>query len=228
MKAVQGQSPRLVVQFAKLPVLGQVKTRLAERIGQEAALAAHCRLIAHGVDAWRVAPVGTLPWDYELWWSTDPSPPATQFLEGHRQQRVIQEQVQAPGDLGVKMAQALCHGILRGYQSVIIVGSDCASVDGAYIAGGFNALETSDLVLGPAEDGGYVLIGFRAGVQPESLSRALTGVTWGTNQVLQETVINAKAVSLNVQLLDERWDVDEESDWLRFQEEVTKSNLQPV
>ena len=80
-----------------------------------------------------------------------------------------------------------------------------------YVAQAEAALASADVVLGPAEDGGYVLIGCSRAV-PE----IFRGIEWGTNRVLEQTLKSASQAQLRVTLLNTLWDVDRPEDWRRF------------
>jgi hypothetical protein len=100
---------------------------------------------------------------------------------------------------------------LKTAKSVVLVGSDCPVLDRAYLLQAFEALERADLVLGPAEDGGYVLIGARG------LARSLfDGVRWGSGEVLSQTLANAEQAGMRTALLEELYDVDEPDDLQRW------------
>ena len=81
-----------------------------------------------------------------------------------------------------------------------------------YIRQASTALQSSDLVLGPAEDGGYVLIGCK-----QSHSELFANITWGSDTVLTQTLEKAEQLMLRVTLLEMLWDVDRPEDWARFQ-----------
>ncbi len=109
--------------------------------------------------------------------------------------------------LGERMFSALQRG-LEDYDRVMLVGSDCPDLDPAYCRSAVLALDHHDLVLGPAEDGGYVLVGARC-IAP-ALFR---GVDWGTSEVLAQTLSRAEACNLSVYLLASRRDIDEPADY---------------
>jgi glycosyltransferase A (GT-A) superfamily protein (DUF2064 family) len=93
----------------------------------------------------------------------------------------------------------------------IIVGTDCPTLSSDYVRQAVRELAQHDLVLGPAEDGGYGLIGLRRPV-PE----LFTEMPWGSKAVTAETLTRARQQQLDVQLLSTLWDVDTEADWQRF------------
>lgn len=197
----------LLIQFAKWPRLGQVKTRLAAALGEEGALAAHLRLTLTVLANLRAA---GRPLEF-FWDCAVTSPPAaadTVLAELERHQ--IPQRIQQGQDLGARMTWALEQG-LREYSKVIIVGSDCPSVDADYLARAVSALSRSDVVLGPSDDGGYVLLGART-THPDMLA----GIAWGTAQVCEATAAQLARSGLSHELLATRWDVDEPEDWARF------------
>lgn len=204
--------------FVRAPNLGEVKSRLAASIGEPAALAAHVALVDHllgQLDA-------RLPRlhrniDVQLWLADMPKTPLS---NGHLERWArstghgVQHQVGA--GLGERMAHALAtviesgSGAGRGYG--LLIGSDCPTIDWSYLDKAASALEAgADVVLGPAEDGGYGLVGLSQ-PQPELFE----DIAWGTDQVLVQTQAKAQRKQLNVQLLETLWDVDYLADWERF------------
>ena len=109
------------------------------------------------------------------------------------------------------MSHALTSALADGANQAIIIGTDCPLMSPAYIAQAESALETADVVLGPAEDGGYVLIGCKR-AEP-ALFR---DIDWGTDQVLEQTLRAASQAQRSVAVLDTLWDVDRPEDWQRF------------
>jgi len=118
---------------------------------------------------------------------------------------------QADGDIGHRMAGAFTHLFAEGARHVALIGSDLPSLPTSRLADAFTALEQrDDVVLGPAEDGGYYLV---------ALSRPrpalFTGVAWGTRDVLRRTIEAARADGLSVALIDPWYDVDTPDDLSR-------------
>jgi rSAM/selenodomain-associated transferase 1 len=192
-----------VALFVRAPVAGQVKSRLARSIGAEQALAAHKTLALHALNNLSGAKDFTL----EIWGSQS-HPVINEWCARFH----LAGQLQCPGDLGKRMRDALRRLCSEGGKGIVI-GSDCPSIDRAYIRLALAALDDADLVLGPAEDGGYGLIGWR-GTQ---VADVFTGVEWGSSHVLEQTLALASANGLIVKELPTVWDVDEIEDWQRFQ-----------
>lgn len=197
----------LVMQFAKWPEAGQVKTRLMPELGEQGALAAHVTLSLAVLDqlAHSACDVRFF-WDREL----SDAPEAAWPIINRIEALGVRQGFQRGDVLGQRMEAALSEG-LAAYSKAIIVGSDCPSVDAGYIHQAVQALEDADVVLGPSDDGGYVLIGARTCV-----TGMLDGIPWGTDRALAETVARLGACGLTCSQLPPRWDVDEPEDWRRF------------
>ena len=113
---------------------------------------------------------------------------------------------QADGDLGQRMHLALAHACSTGFG--ILVGTDCPGVDAAYLAKAVQALaDGADVVLGPVEDGGYVLVGLR---RPRA--QLFTEMVWSTDKVFQTTCARAQQLQLQTVILPPLWDVDRPED----------------
>jgi rSAM/selenodomain-associated transferase 1 len=190
--------------FAKAPVPGQVKTRLIPALGLEGATELYCRLVHRTLATAALARVGPT----EIW-ATGPSDSA--FLEACRRVLGLQVHLQPQGDLGARMCAAAAHA-LRRFAAVIIVGVDCPSMsfDDLHAAGAALA-EGEDAVLGPAEDGGYALLGLRR-VRGELFD----GVAWGGSRVLQQTRRRLARLGWRWQELRTLWDVDRPQDVARL------------
>ncbi|RBW51401.1 TIGR04282 family arsenosugar biosynthesis glycosyltransferase [Marinobacter sp. F3R11] len=201
-------SHAVLMQFAKWPEAGRVKTRLIPALGISGALDAHLALTGAVLD--NLCGSG-LP--VQFWWdrSVESVPADAQELVSTIEQRSLVQKIQQGADLGARMFDALSAG-LESYSLALIVGSDCPSVESDYVHQAVARLQECDVVLGPSDDGGYVLIGARR-VVPHMLD----GIEWGTEAVLEQTCEGLKKLGLSVSLLEPRWDVDEPEDWARFQ-----------
>lgn len=181
--------------FAKSPVPGQVKTRLAQEIGPEAALKAYRDLLHSTLHRLRDIPACPL----EIWIDGDPKHLAKFSI-------TPPPRTQPPGDLGTKMLAAFTDGVS------ILVGADIPNLDADHILKAAHHLTNHDLVLGPTEDGGYYLIAMQS---PHP--KLFTNIPWSTNQVLTKTL--ERAQGLRTTLLDTLWDVDTIDDYHRWQSE---------
>lgn len=203
-----------LIQFAKWPRLGGVKTRLASALGDEGALNAHIRLTLTVME--RLVQSGypvTLAWDRVM---AEPPAEAASILQAMAASGVGQS-TQQGADLGERMTRALATG-LRGADIAMVIGSDCPSVDADYIEQARSALAQSDVVFGPSDDGGYVLIAAR-----RTRREMLQGVAWGSERALEQSMAAVRNAGLRVATLGPRWDVDEPADWRRFLAEFGQS-----
>ena len=187
---------RLLLVFVKNPGLGRVKTRLARTIGDEKALWVYERLLELTRRAARR--VAAQRWVCY----SDFVPAADAWLEGgfapHQQEGET---------LGDRMHEAFRQGFAAGYSPIVIIGSDCPEVSPDLLAEAFRQLESFPVVLGPAADGGYYLLGMNSLV--ESLFRSKP---WSTPAVLAETVADLQRANLPYALLPVLSDVDEAAD----------------
>ena len=204
----QSNSPSAVfLQFAKWPEAGRVKTRLMPELGAVGALDAHIRLTLAVLD--NLCATG---YPVEFWWDrpVDDRPGEAESIVEELQGAGLHQGVQQGRTLGERMHRALSQS-LRDYDRALIVGSDCPSVDPDYARKAVACLADYDVVLGPSDDGGYVLIG--ASRVAEGM---LDDIAWGTPEVLTQTCDCLKDSGLSYCLLEPRWDVDEPEDWARF------------
>lgn len=188
-----------VIQFAKAPVPGAVKTRLQPRLSPEQSAHLHRQLVIHchaGINAWCNGRADRVP-------VLAITPEVHPFWQGFVATGLWP---QPEGDLGKRMQAAVDWGLVRA-DWVILVGSDCPALDADYLQQALDALTAgADLVIGPALDGGYVLLAMSAPVP------VFEGVAWGTDQVLAQTKRLAAAVGLVPQLLPSLPDIDRPED----------------
>ncbi|BAY12822.1 TIGR04282 family arsenosugar biosynthesis glycosyltransferase [Calothrix sp. NIES-2098] len=126
---------------------------------------------------------------------------------------------QGEGDLGERMRRSLFDAFQSGMEQVIIIGTDCPEVNSQLLGSAFEQLHTCDLVLGPAVDGGYYLIGLR-----QLIPELFANIDWGTPQVLQQTVDIAQKLDLSHTYLPFLSDVDYPED-LHIWEQTVKSKV---
>lgn len=189
----------LLIVFAKAPVPGYAKTRLARALGDEGAARLASRMLGHTLEAAEAAALGPV----ELCCAPDTTHP--QFVLA-QQQPGISLASQGSGDLGERMARAIARG-LDSHRAVLLIGTDAPGLDAGVLRYAAAALMSHDAVAGPASDGGYVLIG---------LSRPapglFAGVAWSTPDVMAQTRTRAAALGLNMFELPTLHDVDEPAD----------------
>lgn len=126
---------------------------------------------------------------------------------------------QSDGDLGRRMRESFKDAFVDGAESVIIIGTDCPGLTAGIMAEALDAVKTNDLVLGPARDGGYYLVGLRGTIPP-----IFEGISWGGGTVFQETMRIANDMGLSVHLMEDLDDIDRPDD-LSVWESVTGSSV---
>lgn len=182
--------------FARVPVPGQVKTRLIPALGRQGAANLYRKLFER-----QLALIsGFEQASPQLWldgragdeWPGDFTGPV--FM-------------QEGSDLGFRMQHALASG-LQAYASVVLIGCDCPGIDQGYLEQAFAGLEAgNEVVLGPARDGGYVLVGMR-----RMLPQVFTGIDWSSTQVLTQTRLKLEACGVSWLELATLQDIDEADD----------------
>jgi uncharacterized protein len=194
--------PVTVAVMAKAPVPGRAKTRLIPDIGAHAAAVLAERLTARAVATAVAADTGPVG----LWCTLDPDHPTFQALAYHHPLTLW---AQPDGDLGDRMLACTVQG------PTLVIGSDCPALTPKHLQDAARALHDADVVLIPAEDGGYVLIGTRT-PRPELFEP----MAWGTDAVLAETRQRIAALGLSAVELTTLWDVDTENDLARLEREL--------
>lgn len=191
-----------IIVLARVPESGRVKTRLIPVLGAAEACRVHEQLLEHTLAT--VAQTGYPAWLYA---DGDQS-----RMRVHAEQHGFRLRRQHEGDLGQRMAAALAEVHDEGFERVALVGSDCPVLDQAYLDQALTALRDAEFVLGPAEDGGYVLLG---SADPAAWSkRLLAGVRFGGPHARTDTESSLRARG-RVACLRRLWDVDEPGDWAR-------------
>jgi rSAM/selenodomain-associated transferase 1 len=196
---VTGNSRALIV-FARAPEPGYVKTRLAAELGAEEALSVYRRLAERVVAAVHAAGSYSVTVAY--------TPPGAEPLMRRWLGTSVALRPQSDGDLGERMATAVADAFSAGAERVVVIGTDCPEVSADVVEEAFTRLDAADVVLGPASDGGYYLIGM------SRLHRALfDDVPWSSADTLRATLERARAHGLSIALLEQRRDIDTAADW---------------
>ena len=199
----------LIIQFAKSPLPGRVKTRLQGELGAQGACDVHVELLQHCCR--RLLSAGLAP--VELWVDCQST---HQVFAECLSWGATGPRLQYGEDLGERMHHALCDGLERFHQ-VILVGSDCPEIDRDYLLQAAQGLSRAPLVIGPAADGGYVLIGARS-----INARLFEGVQWGEAQVYAQTMGQVVALGWNCESLPILRDIDRPEDlpiWQKVKEQ---------
>lgn len=189
----------LIIQFAREPVPGMVKTRMLPELSPEQACELHRELVFWTAKILAASGVG----DVELSVAGNTGSPLFQQCTALGVQAVRR---QSGSDLGERMYGALAEGLSR-YSKVLLVGSDSPQIDRSYLEGAVTALDDNDVVLGPAEDGGYVLIGLRSVDR-----RWFEDIVWGVETVYAETVRQLELTQAKWQALPVLRDIDRPED----------------
>lgn len=197
-----------ILLFAREPVEGRVKTRLAPVLGEAGALDLHRQLLRRQIDVLNQAELCPA----ELWVEGDPGHEAFAAFRGERHR-------QAGGDLGEKMWHA-ARKALETQAGVVLIGSDCPGLDAAYLEEALGALQGGlEAVLGPAEDGGYVLLGLR-----RTEEGVFAGIEWGGSRVLEQTRARLEALEYCFAVMTPLADIDRASDL----EHLTRYGIFPM
>lgn len=184
--------------FAKKPAAGQVKTRLAAETSPEFAARVATAFLHDLIE--RLSPLAV-----QRILAFAPDDALTYFTEvTHSQFELVP---QGDGDLGQRMARFFTDRLHAGAAATVLVGTDSPTLPLDYIDKAFSALDRHDLVLGPATDGGYYLIGIARRLPP-----IFDGIAWGTHRVLAETIARLDP-GWKLALLPPWYDVDTLADW---------------
>lgn len=190
--------------LAKAPIPGTVKTRLFMMLGLDGSTALQERFTARAVETAIAARVGPV----KLWGSPDAKHPSFRQLADRFPLTLLR---QPEGDLGARMLAA----IVQANRPTIVIGTDCPALTAEHLQSAAEALRSgSDVVIIPADDGGYVLIGSR---RPEP--RLFSDMAWSTDAVLLETRHRLAQLGLSWREPAQLWDVDRPSDVRRMRRE---------
>jgi hypothetical protein len=212
--------PQRLLVFARLPELGQVKTRLAADLGDERALAIYEAMLRD-----LIANIGnsTPETEIEFLW------PPTRAANGAALRRAFAHHsvaMQTGTNLGDRLSMALSERFFfHRTQKIVTIGVDDPALSRELIDAAFALLESCEYVLGPAADGGYYLIGCRA---PSFDPVVFQDIDWGTSTVLAATLERIATIGGTVALLPERYDLDVVGDLKRYLAEERDGELSRV
>ena len=191
-------SNSVVQVFTRAPVPGEVKTRLIPELGEQGAASLHADLagrLLESLDGSELA--------LEIWVSSNTDHPFFNQFAAERREQI-------GSDLGERMASSLADGLSRA-SKVVLIGTDLPSLDVSYVETAFEALDSHQVVLGPAVDGGYGLIGVSG-----SVPAIFSEIAWGGPSVLEETCKKLNELRCSYRLLPLIWDVDTPDDLPRY------------
>ena len=187
--------------FVKNPIPGKVKTRLAQHVGSEEATRVYRQLLIHTEQVARSV--------RQVQRFVDYADEITQNDGWHVP--IFQKRLQSGQDLGERMQRAFSACFEAGFIRVVIIGSDCLELTDGHITQAYAQLNEVDVIIGPATDGGYYLLGMK-----QLYSELFTGIAWSSNEVLRQTVQKAVNLQLTYQLLAPLSDVDTLEDYERI------------
>jgi len=183
-------SKNLLLILTRNPELGKCKTRLAAKVGNKVALDIYKFLLDHTVTFTKNLKVEKWVYYSEEIWEDD-------IWDNN----VYQKKLQVGKDLGERMMNAFKEGFQAGFENIIVIGSDMYHLKQSDLEAAFSKFKDHNYVVGPAEDGGYYLLGMK------SLKTELfQNKNWGTGTVLEDTLSDIK--NEKVALMDEKNDVD--------------------
>jgi rSAM/selenodomain-associated transferase 1 len=191
--------PRVLGLFAKWPAPGAAKTRLCAVRGEEWGARVARAFLLDSVE--RLAAVG----DRRVL-AFAPAAAEADFAALVRGRFALAPQ--GDGDLGARLARFAAGQFAAGAGSLVLVGADSPTLPVEYVERAFAELGRADVVLGPATDGGYYLIGFGRRVPP-----VFDGIAWGTSRALADTVARLEGPAWRLALLPPWYDVDTPDDW---------------
>ena len=194
----------VLIVFARAPVAGKAKTRLAAAIGAAAAAQLHARLVERAVATALAARAGVV----ELHCAPDARHP---FFARIASRHGVALQPQGRGDVGARMQRALARA-LRTTDAAVLIGCDCPELRPSDVRRAVRDLRAgADAVFAPAADGGYALVGLR-----RSAPRLFSGIEWGGARVMAATRQRLRELGWRWRELREVWDVDRPEDYARL------------
>jgi len=184
-------SKNALIVFVKNPIIGKAKTRLAAAIGDEKALEVYHQLLSRTKDITQ-----NLDGNKYLFYSD--------FIDENDKWNSLDfiKKLQSKNDLGAKMFNAF-ESVFKENEKVMIIGSDCYDLTTETLEKAFLALNESDTVIGPANDGGYYLLGMN-----NLYKELFFEIEWSTDKVLKTTIEKINKLNLSYHLLPELIDVD--------------------
>lgn len=188
-KRAKRKNKNLLIIFVKNIILGKVKTRLAKTIGDVGAFKIYSELVNITEKA-----TSNITADKHIYFSD-----VIISSKWKENKKFVQEGV----DLGIKMQNAFQNGFDEGYENILLIGSDLPKISSTLINQGFEKLATNDVVFGPAEDGGYYLIGLSTMVPS-----IFEDKPWSQSELLTVTLAHLKSKKQTVGMMETLNDID--------------------
>jgi rSAM/selenodomain-associated transferase 2/rSAM/selenodomain-associated transferase 1 len=212
--------PERLIVFTRFPDPGKTKTRLIPQLGANGAARLQRKMTEHIIAT--AAKVSNRP---DLTIEVRHDGGSTGLMQEWLGPQ-FSYRPQGPGDLGRQMARAFEEAFRDSKGAAVIVGSDIPGISADIIQQAFEGLQKNDLVLGPARDGGYYLIGMKKTIPAETYPHLFDGINWGSGEVLSQTLQTARESGLRFVLLESLADVDRPVD-LHIWQEVKKTAAKP-
>ncbi len=194
--------------FVRNPESGKVKTRLAATLGEEKALEIYRQLLMH---TWDI--IKNIAAEKYVFYANEIRETDMWKEAGYHQL------LQKEADLGEKMSDAFKTLFSKNHSKVIIIGSDCIELTEAIIQQAFHQLNTNDVVIGPANDGGYYLLGMN-----KLHAELFENKQWSTEDVYKATIQDLKESVSNYYELPILIDIDTEEDWQQAKQKTTEKS----
>ena len=185
--------------FARAPIPGAAKTRLAAHIGADAAARLQQRMTEHVLFTARSAALGAVA----LWCAPSIRHP---FFRACRERFGVSLHTQRGCDLGARLRTAH-DASFRRFARLLVIGTDCPILDAQALRAAAADLDRHDAVLVPAEDGGYVLLGLS-----KPCASAFADIAWGSAEVADQTLERFRAAGVSCRVRSPLWDVDRPQD----------------
>ncbi|MEA2114110.1 MAG: TIGR04282 family arsenosugar biosynthesis glycosyltransferase [Thermodesulfobacteriota bacterium] len=197
-----------IILFTRFPQPGKVKTRMIDRLGPQGAARLHTKMTEQVI--YKIKPaLQTRNVQLQIYYCGGSQQEMADWLGRNRTLCI-----QRGSDLGQRMEHAFAQTIQQGAERILLIGSDCPDITADIIISGLKKLNSHDLVLGPAADGGYYLIGLRAPANKNTI--LFNSINWGTDQVLEQTLTQAGKGGLSYTLLPQLRDIDRPEDLVYF------------
>lgn len=191
-----------IIIFQKNAALGKVKTRISVDVGDEAAMDIYQQLVSHTHEVCESVPVQKF-----LFYSDFLPEDISIFSQEYK------FEVQSGNDLGSRMENAYQRVFAKGFEKIIILGTDCGELENRNVVKAFELLDAHEVVIGPARDGGYYLLGMK-----KMIADLFQEIPWSSEKVLFLTMEKLERQAISYELLEILSDVDRIEDWEKLKE----------
>lgn len=193
--------------FSKLPEKGKVKTRMIPKLGEQQAFNLYCQLLQS-----TLSQLDGLQLDKTLWVKGEPIDKISRIVP-------VKDHWQLFPQHGNNLGESLSHALeqmIMCYQKLVLIGGDCVAIQKDYIEQALMHLDSYDCVVGPALDGGFVMIGFNSLFMQEQergvFKTVFSDIEWGSESVYQQLINNLQVLNIGTISLELLWDIDRPED----------------